>query len=1104
MPIQSLTNFNDGLDGISDSVCSQMENSRSSRAMKRRNLISQKTLQEGFLLPPEGAVTFDCMFCDASYRNHEELGKHVVIKHRPTLCEPSVLCVEAEFLSPQDKSNRSAESAAENVKDENEGPDCEVCGQTFADTSGLESHMKKHKDSFTYSCNSCCRRFKEPWFLKNHNKTHSGRSGGKNKQPPAPEVPATINEVVQEPPAKSLTSPYKQCMVCGFYFAGKEALMEHSKIHVKGSKLEGKSTNPASCKEKVIKSDKDGAQTSKENFMGFLNLKPSSAPAQKPETACRSIGELDPFNTYQAWQLATKGKVALGHGQVKEPSFEVPVETDSSSDRDEVADFWNTVKLKQRAHVEEREAAKSDDSEGGSVTQDLDNLVEMLDAKTDNKPSGDQEKSTLCIDCGKLFKTYHQLILHSRVHRKERSDSESSASYDTLSTTGSLGSLDAPANREDEGSKMADVSEWENGSGDAPPTEKKRKPKRRAVAKPKRLKATRRKRLAPCRLCGYCRKTFRSNYYLHIHLRTHTGEKPYNCQFCDYAAAQKTSLRYHLERHHMFEPGDSNELVKSISRNLQLAQKAAEAQAAEAQAAEAQATDAPPSAEAPPADAPPSAEASPSAEAPPADAPPSAEASPSAAPSSAEAPSSAAPPSTAPPSAAVQPPVKKPSKPPKKEHKADSLTAKPPKRMSALRNKLVNTRQSQKKASTALEKRGKVKVKSEEARAATPVQQPKTPTPPPDTDVEISLACAETLDDDPCAAVAQTSGEENKGLPRVPDTESVPGPMNLCTNPASSSSSRSFNRALLAKRTCPYCTFKTLYPEVLSMHLRLTHKQNRELVHKGGNRAKNPALLLKMRRTGCPPALQGMDVSPLQLGYPKPKSRPASHPKTEKQKRVPAQAKVVNPPNVEQENKPNPAQQNGQPTRNYKYMQPDLQGITHLLERMPQPEQSNLQWNPSTSQKSSLMATHEQPFPMVPVWAAEHPLNRPGVSHLETGEPFAKRVKHNISSSVPTAYMHPEAVKRLHPGQVSVMGPEIQPGTSADPQLTSKLQLPHPYGSDPRWNVLQHYEHTAAGPFYRLVNAPLDPASTSSMEVNHNPLYQRASKRGTGPNEKTT
>lgn len=33
------------------------------------------------------------------------------------------------------------------------------------------------------------------------------------------------------------------------------------------------------------------------------------------------------------------------------------------------------------------------------------------------------------------------------------------------------------------------------------------------------------------------------------------GEKPYKCPYCDYAAAQKTSLKYHLERRHKDKPG---------------------------------------------------------------------------------------------------------------------------------------------------------------------------------------------------------------------------------------------------------------------------------------------------------------------------------------------------------------------------------------------------------------------------------------------------------------------------------------------------------------------------------------------------------------------
>ena len=44
------------------------------------------------------------------------------------------------------------------------------------------------------------------------------------------------------------------------------------------------------------------------------------------------------------------------------------------------------------------------------------------------------------------------------------------------------------------------------------------------------------------------------------------GEKPYKCEFCDYAAAQKTSLRYHLERHHKDKQMEAAADAKSDGR----------------------------------------------------------------------------------------------------------------------------------------------------------------------------------------------------------------------------------------------------------------------------------------------------------------------------------------------------------------------------------------------------------------------------------------------------------------------------------------------------------------------------------------------------------
>lgn len=79
------------------------------------------------------------------------------------------------------------------------------------------------------------------------------------------------------------------------------------------------------------------------------------------------------------------------------------------------------------------------------------------------------------------------------------------------------------------------------------------------------------------------------------------------------------------------------------------------------------------------------------------------------------------------------------------------------------------------------------------------------------------------------------------------------------------------SRGLLAPSTCPFCTYRTFYPEVLMMHQRLMHKYNPDTVNKNGYRSKAVA---KARRTGCPPALLGKDVPPLPLHSNKNKASP--------------------------------------------------------------------------------------------------------------------------------------------------------------------------------------------------------------------------------------
>ncbi|XP_068454664.1 zinc finger protein 217 [Clinocottus analis] len=512
MPTHSLPQFVESLDGLAQDI---LISNNASVPGPGCSMTPHTIYTEKFVSQDGGSLPLSCMFCDQIFTHQDELGPHVLSQHPTTFFEPAVLRVEAEFRIPGE---RPWPKPSNFPVDKEEVHSCIVCGQVSHDATELETHMRKHKDYFTYCCNVCGRRFREPWFLKNHMKMHV-KSGAKSKAQQDLEIPVTVNDVVQDLPPEPVVTVYKMCMVCGFFFPDHDSLAEHSKVHNREAEP-GKDKDDDEEEMDVATE----ASAKQESFLHSLNLVPrATRTILQHARSSKWIPQLDPFNTYQAWQLATKGKIAVGPNNIKDIGQEASTDNEEcSSDKEELSHIWSEG---QGDKVTKGVLGRELKSQQSTVVENVAPQRRSLMQKNKVK-----ERPTTCHECQRTFRTYHQLVLHSRVHKRERGGEESpTSSVDgKLSRTGSVENAEEGCEDGCEEAALTDnLGPGEDGFD---------RSKVRSKA------------------CSYCAKSFRSSYYLTVHLRTHTGEKPFKCAYCDYAAAQKTSLKYHLDRRHKDKP----------------------------------------------------------------------------------------------------------------------------------------------------------------------------------------------------------------------------------------------------------------------------------------------------------------------------------------------------------------------------------------------------------------------------------------------------------------------------------------------------------------------------------------------------------------------
>ncbi|XP_020842601.1 zinc finger protein 516 isoform X2 [Phascolarctos cinereus] len=429
--------------------------------------------------------TFQCTFCKTKFERKKDLEQHVHQVHKPYKCRLcNYMTLRAEtLLNHIEKDHITAqipngEAYVENGKNElspGEFP-CEVCGQAFSQTWFLKAHMKKHRGSFDHGCHICGRRFKEPWFLKNHMKSHGPKTGNKNKPKSDLDPIATINNVIQEETIVTGLSLYEVCIKCGNLFTNLESLKVHNAVHrkVEGSRTQDKTQG-------LVPGSLDPSET-QQFFLQCLNLRPSGGGDKVTSgQSGKRVAELDPVNSYQAWQLATKGKVAEPSEYLKYGGWdETLADADVTYDKDKreyILVSQEKRKREQDSHASSNSKRKTfsggrSDKNGGVHLGDNCFVVQ---GDTDYRPSSRQSrratqnnKSTECFECGKIFRTYHQMVLHSRVHRKDRrtcSESGAVAQRERYGSTseGDSGSTSQPSSP---GSASAPEDSLTSGMGE--------------------------------------------------------------------------------------------------------------------------------------------------------------------------------------------------------------------------------------------------------------------------------------------------------------------------------------------------------------------------------------------------------------------------------------------------------------------------------------------------------------------------------------------------------------------------------------------------------------------------------------------------------------
>uniref|UniRef100_A0A8C5GZY5 Zinc finger protein 536 n=1 Tax=Gouania willdenowi TaxID=441366 RepID=A0A8C5GZY5_GOUWI len=533
---------------------------------------------------------FRCTFCKGKFKKREELDRHIRILHKPykcTLCEFAA-SHEEDLISHVEKAHITAESTQGQGTGGAGGLQmatefrCDVCGQVFSQAWFLKGHMRKHKDSFEHCCQICGRRFKEPWFLKNHMKVHLNKLAIKSKPPQANEhdiaAVNSMSNLAQEAHA-NLYSRYISCLQGGFLSPEKQGLSEQHQMLAKA----GLAMKEKEMLGKLLGPMAGGlghglGESEKRSLLGCLNLVPplKSSCMERLQAAAK-VAEMDSINSYQAWQIMARGMAMdrsfmpkdQQHHQTPGQENELGVAgamNSFSKDKQDCSLISSHDSSKQKQLSEALQGSKASSGVMMSIKEDGRGFDSNRDVMSHHggaeapgtlpglgNPNIDyglsnlsslKEKPSECPDCGRVFRTYHQMVVHSRIHGKDRRGGDDTLQQGLDERRGSASDPESQSISRSTTPGSSNVTE-ESGAGGGHSQTGSIQDESPHPSSPSSGRN-------PCWTATFTfvALTFLFHDVKTLHVLRNDGEKPYRCPHCDYAGTQSASLKYHLERHH--------------------------------------------------------------------------------------------------------------------------------------------------------------------------------------------------------------------------------------------------------------------------------------------------------------------------------------------------------------------------------------------------------------------------------------------------------------------------------------------------------------------------------------------------------------------------